>query len=374
MKIKTITCHDVYNAGAGLQAYALSTYLSNLGHDVEIIDYKPDYLSKHYSFTRIDNRYNKPIIRELYLLAKFPHRLKAYFSKRKKNYDNFKKNYLKVTSKQYISNDDLKNSLPQADIYIAGSDQIWNPNFPNGKDPAFYLNFVPDDKIKASYAASFSIDRIPDELKETIKNHIHRLDYVSVREKSGLNILNSMDITDTYLVLDPVFLLSKSHWESITDSTVSKDKYVLVYDFDKSDVVKNVAEKIAKNKGIKIYSIFDNTYADKTFQYGGPLDFISLIKNAEYIVSNSFHATAFSIIFEKQLFVINRKENLNSRMYDLTKSLGIENRLITDENDIDFNSTINYLLVNKHLSEQIFNSKAYIDMILSGAKTYDRQN
>ena len=126
MRIKTITCHDVYNAGASLQAYALVTYLRSLGHEAEIIDYKPDYLA-HYRLTGINNpRYDKPVIRELYTLAKLPGRFKARHGKRKKSFDAFTKEFLPTTKRRYISNDDLKQNPPEADVYFAGSDQIWN--------------------------------------------------------------------------------------------------------------------------------------------------------------------------------------------------------------------------------------------------------
>ena len=150
MNSYTITCHDVYNAGASLQAYALQQYLISLGIDNKIIDYKPDYLSRHYSLTTIDNpKFNKGVLKYVYLTAKFPRRFINLCGLKKKRFDQFRNKYLILTENRYNSNEDLKNSLPEADIYIAGSDQIWNTLFNNGKDPAFYLDFAPDDKIKA---------------------------------------------------------------------------------------------------------------------------------------------------------------------------------------------------------------------------------
>lgn len=166
MKIKTITCHDVYNVGASLQACALVTYLRKLGHDAQIIDYKPDYLSNHYPLWGLGNpAYDKPVIRELYNLAKLPGRLKARNGKRKAEYDRFTAEFLPLTPRRYTSNDDLKQNPPEADVYFAGSDQIWNCFFPNGKDPAFYLDFAPAGSVRASYAASFAMDDIPEEWK-----------------------------------------------------------------------------------------------------------------------------------------------------------------------------------------------------------------
>ena len=169
MRIKTITCHDVYNSGASLQAYALMRYLEELGNEVEIIDYKPDYLNNHYKLGIIANpKYEKNLmLKMIYLTLKFPGRVLAL--RKKIKYDHFRDNYLKVTKKRYISNSELKNNPPEADIFICGSDQIWNSKFNNGKDPAFYLDFAPQGKIKASYSASFATDRIEEYLRDITK-------------------------------------------------------------------------------------------------------------------------------------------------------------------------------------------------------------
>lgn len=363
MKIKTITCHDVYNAGASLQAYALQTYLKGLGHDVEIIDYKPPYLSNHYSFTSINPAFDKPVIKQLYLLAKLPGRLKAYLSKRKANYDSFKNNYLNLTKKQYHSNQELKDNPPLADVYFAGSDQIWNPLFENGKDPAFYLDFAPENSIKASYAASFAVDKIPNELLDQTKSYLSNLDYISVRESSGIEILNSLGFSECFNVCDPVFLLDRSEWDKLTFD-ISNEDYLLIYDFDNSEKIKAISEKIAKEQELKIYSVFNLPYADKCFYDEGPLGFLSLIKNAQFVVSNSFHATAFSIIFEKNFIVINRNEAINSRMKDLLLSISLKEKIVNDVNQVA-DKSVDYYDVKKRLDKQIKFSKDYLNEVIS---------
>ena len=138
MQIKIITCHDVYNHGASLQAYALQTYIGLLGHSVEIIDYKPDYLCGDYQLWSVNNpAFDKLLFKPFYLLAKLPQRL--YSLKRKWAFDHYTKQYLKLTAQCFHSNEELKLNPPLADIYIAGSDQIWNTLFQNGRDAAFYL-------------------------------------------------------------------------------------------------------------------------------------------------------------------------------------------------------------------------------------------
>lgn len=336
MKVCTITCHDVYNHGASLQAYALMMYVKKGGHHVEIIDYKPDYLSNHYKLLSIDNPKWKVnwITKWLYLTIKFPSRI--FGLQRKKSFDKFTSRYLNLTNTRYSSNEELKDNLPNADAFICGSDQIWNTLHKNGKDPAFYLDFVPDEKIKLAYAASFATDTISEENKPMIREKVNRLDGIGVREKSGVNILKTLDINKSVNVVDPVLLLSKEEWDDL-GKKIFNEKYILIYDFDNSTVIKKMALEIAKEKGFVIYSINpgENHYADKYFKYVGPETFISLIRDASFVISNSFHAAVFSVIYKKNFAIVNRKEALNTRMRDFLEDLKIKERLINDYYDLD---------------------------------------
>lgn len=365
MKIKTITCHKVNNHGANLQAVALMHYLEDLGNDVEIIDYFPEYF-KHFRplYCGTPKYAANPVTRFAYICAKFPGRLKSYLeykkSDRKKNFEAFRDKYYRLTD-TYESFEELKANPPKADLYIAGSDQIWNTMMNNGKDPAYYLQFAPKNATTATYAASFSVSEIPDELKEQTKKYIKSIDFVSVREKSALKILDDLGILNGQAVLDPVFLLEKKQWSKIESNIKLDDEYVLVYDFEGSDEVKNFAVKYAQKHNLKIYSLYKNEYCDKSFENFGPDVFLSLIKNAEFIVSNSFHATAFSLIYEKEFAVIKRQEGINSRMVDLLSSVGIDERIVDsyqEFNAIDFN------LVKEKLEIEVEKSKDYLKEVL----------
>lgn len=364
MKINTITCHDVYNSGASLQAYALMKYLQECGHDVKIIDYKPEYLSRHYKLWIVANpKYEKNmILKIIYLLLKLPGRLWAL--KTKKVFDNFRNQYLNITETRYNSNEELKNNLPEADIYIAGSDQIWNATFQNGKDEAFYLDFVPNNKIKASYAASFATETFPEELKQKTSKMLSKFDYISVREKSGLDILKDMDIKNGVQVLDPVFLLDKEHWEKMCIDIKCTQKYLLVYDFDNNPLIKEIAIKISEEKGLKIYTIFKSDYSDKVISQMGPIEFISYIKNAEFIISNSFHGTAYSLIFEKEFIVTNRVDKINTRMRDLLSEIGISERLVSNIDGVTCLERLNYSDIKDNIDKLIKRSKLYLDKVI----------
>lgn len=368
MIIKTITCHDVYNHGATLQAYALMEYLHDQGHDVEIIDYKPDYLSKRYTIFLIgDNWKNKNIIVKIsYLLFKFPSRLIA--SKAKIPFILFKKKHMRITMQRYKNFEELKYLPPKADAYIAGSDQIWNTIYENGRDPAFYLDFAPAGSRKISYAASFASQQIVPEYKTFVKSMVENFDFISVRETSGISILKSLGIDKGYHVLDPVFLLTKAHWDNMARIKF-KDKYILVYDFETNPAIKNIVEKIAKKNKLKIYAVNNygrTLYADKDYFECGPNTFLSLIKNADIIISNSFHATAFSIIFEKDFYVFDRiGHDINTRMRDLLSICGLDNRLIQKESDFNPNATsLDFINVRNKMAEHIKISKNFLEHAL----------
>jgi hypothetical protein len=362
MIIKTITCHEVYNHGASLQEYALLKFLESHGHNCEAIHYKPQYLSEHFNLRRISNpRYEKNILlKSIYLILKFPFRYKML--KRKKNFDAFSKKYIKSTEKLYKTNDDLKLDLPVADAYICGSDQIWNSFFPNGKDPSFYLDFVPDNKLKISYAASFAINKLEDNIKDFVKEKVSRLNSISVRESSGKTILSDLGINEVTHVLDPVFLLAESNWRKLCIDPIVKEDYIFVYDFDSNPLIENFVKAQIKKYGYKVVTVNENVkYAHYNFYLEGPSTFLTLLSNAKFVVSNSFHAVAFSGIFKKQFTVFNRSEKINTRMRDFVNLLEIEQVLISNTDECqNYNYTIDYDNFDEKLATLTQQSKDYL--------------
>lgn len=361
MKIKTITCHDCYNFGASLQAYALQTYLESQGHDVEIIHYKPDYLSGHYKLWTVSNPvFDKPLIKQLYLLAKLPGRLMSL--KRKKVFDEFTAKYLKLT-RRYNSYEELKADAPEADIYIAGSDQIWNTLFRNGRDAAFYLDFGKPEVKRISYAASFATPDVAPEYREFVMKELKGLDCVSIREKTSLPLLASLGRPDGVAVCDPVFLLDKAQWQDTIKAVPSfTEKYVLVYLTDKSAEVEGIAKEINKATGWKIYVVgaFKTAYADRNLVNAGPLEFVRLINDAHFVVSNSFHATAFSLIMGTKFCVVNRIEGINERMKSVLEDYGLETRLVGQYSS-SLEVDIDYANVNKIMCNIIIESQHWIN-------------
>lgn len=315
MKICTITCQHAYNYGARLQTYALAHYLQQQGHEVEVIDYRPDYMRGDVPLLFWPGLSVKQWAK---LILQFPSRLRA--KRRHPYFDDFSKAYIPLTKRIYWSIDELRDDAPKADMYIAGSDQIWNTEFRNGTDPGYYLDFGTPTIRRISYAASFATPDILPSAREFVRNNLARFDALSVREHSALAIVESLGYTATE-VLDPVFLLSKQQWLDLADETGKGERYVLVYDFMNSPKVREQAKHIAAAQNLKIFTIGDKRlrYADRNYIYASPPAFLGLIRHAAHIVSNSFHGTAFAKLFGIPYTVVDREDGLNIRMRDLAQ-------------------------------------------------------
>lgn len=367
MIIKTITCHNVYNYGASLQAYALQHYLESLGNEVEIIDFQPWFHQDRYNpfyMTKDRKLYDIckacPPLKYFLVPLKEHRRLRNMITTwgRKKAFDKFTSEYLHLT-RRYETSDELRQDPPKANVYVAGSDQIWNTDSNNGKEPGYYLDFGTAKKI--SYAASFAISRINDEWKPFVKQQLSHFAHISVREKTGLKILEDLGFKDARQVMDPVFLLDRAEWSSITkeskDYGLKDNGYILVYDFLYDERIESLSKKIAKQKRLPIVSVNDFKplpYADKNINDAGPLEFLSLIEHADTVACSSFHATAFSLIFQKPFYVFPLKnQNNSSRMEDLLSTINLTERFLSKDSINDFD----YKEVNSILASEIIISK-----------------
>ena len=180
------------------------------------------------------------------------------------------------------------------------------------------MDFGSKDVRRESFAASFATTEIVPSAREFVKENLKRFDKITVREQSGLKILEDLGYHGT-LQDDPVFMLSAEEWDEIADGTGEGEKYVLVYDFYADKKIKKEAQLIAAEKKCKVYAIgpMDLPYADKNFVCSSPETFVALIKNATYVVSNSFHGTVFAMIYHVPFKVVDRPDGLNVRMHDL---------------------------------------------------------
>ncbi len=357
MKVKIITCNRANNYGARLQAYALWRHLTDCGHEAEVIDYCPPYLDFYVRLMYFPPNSVKEWVK---LIVRYPERRCKI--RKFSRLEEFSNTLTALTPKRYRSIDELRDNPPEADVYIAGSDQIWNTTFTNGHDPAFYLDFGGQDIRRISYAASFATEGVADQHTSFLRKHLKKLDAVSIREESGLKITDSLGIP-AQICCDPAFLLDADEWDKISANDPVEDRYLLVYDFERSNEVKVVAKKIAKERGLKIYTISERPlrYADRDYSDCSPATFLWLIKNAGCVLSNSLHGTIFSIIYGRDFYVVNRTDGLNVRMADLMKRYGQEDHLVSaDSDETLFKKHIDYKAITDKLSQDIASSKEWL--------------
>ena len=351
-KAGIITFHCADNFGAILQVYALQKIIQDLNIDAEIIDFRPEVLVEPYehfiNLRKYANKYGyrralRSLLAQIYYFG--------LIKKRIESYNIFRNNYLKLSRNKYYSQEDLLNNPPIYDFYITGSDQVWNPSFKKDIGNSYLLDFVTGDSVKISYAASIA-EEINDNFIEDYKKYINQFDYISIREKSSLKIINSITNKNIEVTLDPTLLLSKEQWNTISELPNIDEKYILVYDLQYNIELIKIANKLSEETGYKIICFSKTKYFKNTiesFYYKGPSQFLGYCKKAELILTNSFHGTVFSVIYGKPFYTIPHTTR-GSRMIDLLETLNLEDRLVYKANDLEeINYYIDYEKVNNIL-------------------------
>ena len=364
MKVYIITTHFANNMGALLQCYALAKYLRTEEFtDCEVLNYLPKDDDLSWKIWPKPECF-KDILKNFYSLM--PHKI---LTKLRKNrvIRSFISDYLPVTDMTYRRKNLLQNP-PAADAYICGSDQIWN--FRLFDDLTYYLDFC--DRIQTrriSYAASFGKKSlVPEEVEET-RRLVNKYQYLSMREISGVDILKKLGRNDGINVLDPTLLLNKKEWLKIASSKYNSKNYVLMYNLNRNKKIDKYVEKLAREKNLDIYYISYNLH--ECFKKGKMKcnvkveDFLSLIANASYVVTDSFHATAFSINFNTPFMII-FPEKFSTRLASILEVTGLQDRIVEDYNDIKLaDKTINFEHANKVLEDERKKASEYLDKALN---------
>lgn len=345
-KIGVITFHSAENSGAVLQCIALQKAIKKLGGDPYVIDYQPEYVRNQYKiiinpfFEASKKRasginYFKSLLAYTLQDIRFMRKLS-----RKIKFKNFRSKYIKMSG-LYKSIEALRMNPPEADVYIAGSDQIWNRQLTGGSfDPAFFLDFGDERVEKYTYAVSTG--EVSDDEVERINNASTYFNMVSFRESSIFDEFFSKYKMNKYLQsVDPTLLMDSNDWGDFVDKSKPLKKYILVYALEKNDAFNNIIQLL--NGGTE-YEIIDISQCNIKLQYSkikrmdfAPNDFLSYIYNAEIILTNSFHCTVFSIIFHKKFIVVPHKKS-NTRISDLLLKLKLEEHF--------YNGTIDSLYKN----------------------------
>ncbi len=347
MKTYTITLHDTDNCGSSLQAYALQHFLLSNNIENEIIDYVPSYVKNN--GTKL-----KTLIRKIVFFKD------SYV--REKKFKAFKKEFLRISNSHYKSYDELLNDYPKGDLYITGSDQLWNSMYGCGNDPAYYLNFA-EGKNKIAYAVSFGRERIPQENLDIAKKYIKDFNWISVREKSSKGQVKKVYNGEIDYVCDPVLLNDKAEYDSIITKKMFSFKYILVYmaQIPNQEYMNKIIEKVKKRVNAKIVligSYRNRCNCDIQMRDVAPGDFLSLIANAEYIISNSFHATMFSLIYNKQFVSILPNKN-GARIKEILDLAELNN---------------NYIELNEEFDEApMINNYNHVNMLLDNFKSFSQK-
>lgn len=356
MRVLTVTCSCAENYGARLQACALAAWLRGEGHDASIIDYRPWYM-RH--IQAIWPRRLRPLRTWLSVARNYRYHLDRI--ERHSGFERFMEAHAPMTQ-VYHNTKSLRENPPEADALIAGSDQIWNASTPNGNDPAFFLDFGPGTCRRISYAASFGTPGISASAAEKMQPLLARFNAISVRERSAAGIVAGMGLALPAVVVDPVFLQPRAYWDAVAEESDVPGDYIVVYDFMRSNAIKRIAQRVASLTGSRIVAMGPHRtgYAlNRTT--ASPEQFLGLIRGARCVVSNSFHGTAFAMIFGRGFLVVDREDGHNERMHDLLARYGIQQRLATtDSPDSVLAAPLDFTALRPALEKDIEQSKQFL--------------
>ena len=356
MKVGVITRHAVPNYGSLLQSYATEKALEKMGYDAEIIDYcRYDERAEELSKSLVKGKkWDKNVLtRMVYNAIQMPNYSQMY-----KKFASYRNGFLKMTDKEYGSIEELKKDVPQEDVYCSGSDQIWGRIGQSDYDEAYFLEFAKGKKC-ISYASSFGKTELSEELDKNLNNLLEKYSKILVREKSAKEILLKHNITNVEQVVDPTFLLSTDEWNELTKKSKlhKKGKYILVYQLHENQQFDNYAKKFSKMKKMKLLRISPSFYhitrSGKLIYLPNQYDFLWYFQNADYILTDSFHATVFSIIFNKKFIDILPLNKTGTRIESVLELFEIENRILQNYENYDLiDNDINYDLVNKNIKKE----------------------
>lgn len=350
--VKIITFHCVPNYGAVLQAYALQKKLSEYAETVNILDYEPKKLMEDY---KVINTYSyKSVIMSLFSAT-------AYL-KKKKNFKRFEKKYLSLSDKSYYKAEEI---VDDADFYFLGSDQIWNPEITGGFDKVYFADFNrKKDSYAVSYAASLGKGTFSETEIHEFSKLLGKLDSISVREDEAKNIIEMKCEKKCEVVLDPTLLLKKEQWENLVKNQTRK-KYVLLYSLNGYAETEILAEKVARYSNIELVELSGRRRPilkkkHEAIYNAGPEEFLSLIYNADYVVTDSFHGTAFSIIFHRPFLTVPHKTR-GGRIKSILNKLELTERSIVGFDKDVFKKNIKWDDVDKRLALERDKSIRYIE-------------
>lgn len=366
MKIGILTLQGAKNCGAVLQAYALTTVLKNKGHSVEIVNFISD--GEYERTLKNNGKKGKAYwARKIYYMFFY-----KSIKKRNELFEAFQREYLNLyPENKRIREKELEEDTKRYQCLVCGSDQIWSQD-PKlyDKSDAYFVNF-PFTGKKVSYAASFgdSIEYAKKHIKKVI-DYVKCFDHVSVRESEAADFLEMNAISATVCV-DPTLLLNANEWEKLAIKPKPKEEYILYFSVNSRKYSIDVAKHLAEKTGLKVIELNPHPKSwNSGFEklYGsGPREFLGYILNAKYVVSNSFHGTAFSILFNKPFIAAFDQKNgqiiCENRKASLLRCLGLDSAMVTAHTELDINAinNINWDIINDRILKLRKESMTYLD-------------
>ena len=362
MKIGILTYHNTTNYGALYQCYALQKYINLQNKDCEIVDYNNEKLLKEYNINPFKSKNIREFIKKIIAYK--------YEIKNKNSFAKFIKNNIKISEKIYTEKN-IKEADSIYDMFISGSDQVWNFEL-SGYDKNYFMIFCEQQKKRNSYSASIGKSTLTTFEQREIKKLLKLQNNIAIREMQGKIELEKLTNKKIVNTIDPVFLLNKEDWESLilNNKKSINSKYIFVYEVARTQKLREFARFLSKKTGCKIYfcSKAGKKMKNTTLiNDATPSEFLGYIKNANYIVTSSFHGLALSLIFNKEVFfdVHNTKDlKFSSRLENLSRLAGIENSKIIEPFDKMNLENIKYDEIVKKINTEVEKSKVYLDKII----------
>ncbi len=357
MKISLITLHAVKNYGSVLQTLATQKMFESYGFDVEVINYIRE------------NCLDRNLM--AYWCGKNPGKMAAMYptlKRWKKVFNKFIEQNLHVTEKVYTYEEDFKDFPLDADLYCTGSDQVWNSGWNTGIEKALFLNFVPADKYKFAFSSSFGKKELSEGEVKQIKPYIDQYRYISVREDYAKTLLEKdLGYTRCQHVVDPTLAYDGEFWRGLAPKSKIKGDYILIYNLNRSREFDEYAVKLSKKTGLPLVRLctrYDQIYRPgKSVLVPEVFEFITLIDNAKYVLTDSFHATAFSLNLNTEPICIYPAE-YGGRLESILRMTNSLQKHVRDYEDFDVvNRSVDFSEVNKALEEQRVRIREYLSMV-----------
>lgn len=355
MKIGQVTFFRPINYGAVLQAYAMQKVLDHYFHcDAELIDYRLPRIEHYRKLVRWSEYSN--LARHPYSLVKRVGGDIVFYGVKKRQRDGFDRfiaEKLKVSHASYRTHDELRQGAQGYDAYLVGSDLVWSPEMSGGLDATYFLDFAETGTKKIAYAPSIGIQQLSEDEKTRFRRFLQTMTRLSVREESAAEILQPLTEKTITTVIDPSLLTSMDDWkDDLGNSRVKDQKYIVSFMLEPSQSLTDTVSALADKENLPIVS-FDlrPAYGDRKVLSvfdAAPDEFLSIIKNASYVVTNSFHGCTFSILFHRNFWCIPHSLR-GTRMIELLTKIGLENRIVTHKID-DLTEPIAYSAVEQKLS------------------------